>query len=173
MIVALWLLETVAVVALNVAVVAAAATVTDVGTLSVVFVLLNVTTAPPAGAALVRVTVQVELPEVLKAAGAQDKEATPAAAMLLVTVPFVTETGIALPAGEDTTPLLTATDVLLAPAAMVRLTVATTPFEMMPEFNPEATQLYAPVRAKHANVLPAAVRAAPALTEIEVTLEAG
>ena len=59
MIVALWLLETVAVVALNVAVVAAAATVTEAGTVSVVSVLASVTTAPPVGAAWVRVTVHV------------------------------------------------------------------------------------------------------------------
>jgi hypothetical protein len=48
-----------AVVALNVAVVAAAVTVTDAGTVSVAFVLVSVTNAPPAGAALVSVTVHV------------------------------------------------------------------------------------------------------------------
>src|SRR5258705_12799458 len=45
--------------ALNVAVVAAAATVTDTGTVRVVLVFVSVTNAPPAGAALVSVTVQV------------------------------------------------------------------------------------------------------------------
>ena len=49
----------VAVVALKVAVVAAAATVTDAGTVSVGSVLVRVTVAPPVGAAWVRVTVQV------------------------------------------------------------------------------------------------------------------
>jgi hypothetical protein len=53
------LLATVVVVALNVAVVADAATVTDVGTVSVPFVFVSATTAPPAGAACVKVTVQV------------------------------------------------------------------------------------------------------------------
>ena len=48
-----------AVVALNVDVVAAAGTVTDPGTVSVALVLVRVTLAPPAGAALDRVTVQV------------------------------------------------------------------------------------------------------------------
>jgi hypothetical protein len=47
------------VVALNVAVVAAAATVTDTGTVSVVLVFVSVINAPPAGATLVSVTVQV------------------------------------------------------------------------------------------------------------------
>jgi hypothetical protein len=47
------------VVALNVAVVAAAATVTDAGTVSVVVVFVSVTNAPPAGATLDSVTVHV------------------------------------------------------------------------------------------------------------------
>jgi hypothetical protein len=47
------------VVALNVAAVAAAPTVTEPGTVSVALVSVSVTAAPPAGAALVRVTVQV------------------------------------------------------------------------------------------------------------------
>jgi hypothetical protein len=49
----------VAVVALKVAVVAPAATVTDPGTLNVLLVLVSVTSAPPAGADLLSVTVQV------------------------------------------------------------------------------------------------------------------
>ena len=48
-----------AVVALKVAEVAPAATVTDAGTVSTALVLVSVTTAPPAGATLVKVTVQV------------------------------------------------------------------------------------------------------------------
>ena len=44
---------------MNVAVVAAAATVTDTGTVSVVLVFVRVTNAPPVGETLVRVTVQV------------------------------------------------------------------------------------------------------------------
>jgi hypothetical protein len=47
------------VVALNVPVVAAAATVIDAGTVSVGLVLVRVTFAPPGGAALVSVTVHV------------------------------------------------------------------------------------------------------------------
>jgi len=47
------------VVALNVAEMAAAATVTDAGTVRVAFVLVNITAAPPLGAGWVRVTVQV------------------------------------------------------------------------------------------------------------------
>jgi hypothetical protein len=47
------------VVALKVAVLAAVATVTDTGTVSVVLVFVNVTNAPPAGATLLSVTVHV------------------------------------------------------------------------------------------------------------------
>jgi hypothetical protein len=53
------LLLTVVVVALKVAVVAVAATVTDVGTVSVALVFVSVTTAPPVGAACVKVTVHM------------------------------------------------------------------------------------------------------------------
>jgi hypothetical protein len=52
-------LETDVVVALKVAVVAAAATVTEAGTLSMGLVLVSVTFAPPAGAAEGSATVQV------------------------------------------------------------------------------------------------------------------
>jgi hypothetical protein len=48
-----------AAVALNVAVVAPAVTVTDAGTMSEVLLLTSVTVAPPAGAVWVSVTVQV------------------------------------------------------------------------------------------------------------------
>jgi len=53
------LLPTAAVVALKVAVVAAAATATEAGTVSVALVLVRATAAPPVGAAWVKVTVQV------------------------------------------------------------------------------------------------------------------
>jgi hypothetical protein len=57
--VALWSLGIAVVVAVKVAEVAAAATVTDGGTARVALVLVRVTAAPPAGAALLRVTVHV------------------------------------------------------------------------------------------------------------------
>jgi len=56
------LLVRVPVVAVKVAVVAAAATVTEAGTVSAVVLLDSVTEAPPVGAAFVRVTVHVEEP---------------------------------------------------------------------------------------------------------------
>ena len=53
------MLATAAVVVLKLTQVAAAATVTAAGTVSVEFVLVRVTVAPPVGAGSVRVTVQV------------------------------------------------------------------------------------------------------------------
>ena len=52
-------MPTAAVVALNVAELAAAGTVTEAGTVSVALLLDTVTIVPPVGAALLRVTVQV------------------------------------------------------------------------------------------------------------------
>ena len=72
------------VVALNVAVVAAAATVTDAGTVRTKSVLVTATAAPPVGAGWVSVTVQVleELGPSL--AGLQTSEETSTAVRLMV-----------------------------------------------------------------------------------------
>ena len=81
--------------------------------------------------------------------------------------------GCLSPAAEDATVLLTPIAVVATPTAIVRFTTATVPFEMVPAFIPEATQLYVPELAAQVNVLLAAVRAAPALWEIETTLAGG
>ena len=65
---------------MKVAVVAVAATVTDAGTVSVVFVFVRVTNAPPAGATLVRVTVQVLDALCPRLAGLHESEETRAGA---------------------------------------------------------------------------------------------
>ncbi len=73
--VALWLFAMVAAaVALNVAVVAPAATVTEVGTVSKVLLLPSVTATPPVGAAWLIVTVQVDLAPPLRLPGVQEAE---------------------------------------------------------------------------------------------------
>ena len=74
-----------AVVALKVAVMAAAATVTDAGAVRVVLVLVRVTAAPPVGAAWLRVTVQVLEELDPRLVGLQASEVTsPCATMLIV-----------------------------------------------------------------------------------------
>jgi len=78
------LLPMAAVVALKVADIAAAATVTDAGTVSVGLVLVRVTVAPPVGAGWVRVTMQ-ELEELGPTlAGLQASEETSTAVRLMV-----------------------------------------------------------------------------------------
>jgi hypothetical protein len=82
-----WLLETVVVVALKAAEVAAAATVTDAGTVSVGLELAKVMIAPPTGAAAFRVTVQVLEELGPRLAGLQaSEEISPGAARLIVAV---------------------------------------------------------------------------------------
>jgi len=74
------------VVALNVAEVDPAATVTEAGTVSTVLVFVSVTTAPPAGATFVSVTVHV--PEAFgpKLAGQASEETSTGATRLRVAV---------------------------------------------------------------------------------------
>ena len=78
------MLPTAAVVALKVAVIAAAVTVTDAGAVSVALVLVRVTLAPPVGAAWVRVTVQALEAFGPKLVGLQVSEETNTATMLMV-----------------------------------------------------------------------------------------
>jgi len=134
-----------AVVALNVAETVAAGTVTDDGTVRVELVLVSVTMAPPPGAAPVRVTVQVEVLVLFKVAGRQDSDVTVGKTIAPpVTMAPAAESRMACPVGDDAALLLIPITVVVTPAAMVRLTTATVPFEMMPAFIPEATQVYAP-----------------------------
>ncbi len=72
------------VVALNVAVVADAATITEAGTVSVAFVFEIVTLAPPAGAACVRVIVHVLEALAPRLAGLQTNEETRTGATKLI-----------------------------------------------------------------------------------------
>ncbi len=80
MIVALESLLTVVVVTLNVPVATPAATVIEAGTVSTPFVLVSVTSAPPAGATFVNVTVHVLDPFGPKLVGLHDTDDTNTAA---------------------------------------------------------------------------------------------
>jgi hypothetical protein len=168
-----WLLDNAAVVALKVAEDAAGATVTDAGTVRFELVSIRVTIAPEAGAGPLSVTVQVELLKGFRVAGRQDREVTAGNAATTETVPLAAKSGMPVPAGEDAVLLITTIGTVFRPAAIVRFTTATTPFEMIPVFIAEATQVYVPGAPLQVNVLPAAVRAAPELTETEATLAVG
>ena len=80
------MLATAAVVALKVAEVAAAATVTEAGTVRVALVLVRATAAPPVGAAWVRVTVQALEEFDPRLVGLQTSEETSTATRLTVAV---------------------------------------------------------------------------------------
>jgi hypothetical protein len=168
----------VAVVALKVADEAPAATVTDVGMLRAELVLVKVTMEPPVGAAWLSVTVQVELLELLRVVGRQDRERTVGKGGLLfaappVTVPPVAKTTMPPPVGEDAALLVIPIAVVVNPAAIVRFTTPTAPFEMALAFIAEATQENVPTPPKQFNDLPAAVIAVPEFTEMETTLAGG
>jgi hypothetical protein len=172
------LLAMAAVVALKVADEAPAATVTDVGTVRVELVLVRVTMAPPVGAACVSVTVQVELLELLRVVGRQDRELTVGKGGLLfaappVTVPPVAKSTMPLPVGEAAALLLIPIAVVVKPAAIVRFTTPTAPFEMVLALIADATQENVPTPPKQFNDLPAAVIAVPEFTEMETTLAGG
>jgi hypothetical protein len=131
-----------------------------------------VTLAPPAGAAPLSVTVQVEPIELLMLAGLQDKDLTAGRAPP-VTAPPVDESAMAVPEGDAAKLLPIAIEVLMTSTAMVRSTTATVPFEMVPEFMPDTRQVYLPEPGKQFKVLEALLDAAPAVAEIEATLAAG
>lgn len=171
-IVALELLVTVVVVPLKVADVAPAATVTDAGTVSAESLLVNVTLAPPLGAAPLSVTVQVELIELLMLAGLQDRELTVGKAPP-VTVPPVDERAMLVPEGDAATPPLIWIAVAVRSGAIVRFTTATVPFEMIAEFMADTRHLYVPLPGKQFSVLEALMEAVPGVAEIETTLAAG
>jgi hypothetical protein len=149
-----------------------AVTVTDPGTVSVELVLDKVTPAPPVGATPLSVTVHVEVPELVKLVGVQERDPTPGEAPP-VTIPPVAERGRLVPAAEAAKPLVIGIDVEVALVVMTRFSTATLPFEMMPAFMPETKHVYVPVPTRQLSVLPAADDAAPAVAEIEATLAGG
>ena len=64
-------------------------------------------------------------------------------------------------------------DVVVTPTAMTIFIVATVPFEMIPEFEPETIQVYVPEDPEQLKVLDALVDAAPGIAEIDTTLAVG
>jgi hypothetical protein len=94
--VAVWSKEMVPAVAVNVADVAPAATVTEAGTERSVLSLLSETAAPPEGAALERVTVQELVPAGLRLVGVQESVLTWGKDCCMVTVPLLPAETVAI-----------------------------------------------------------------------------
>src|SRR5271167_1690739 len=86
-----------------------------------------------------------------------------------VTTPPVGRTRIRLPKADEAALLLRPTEVADTPAAIVKSTYATAPFEIAVVFIPEAKHVTAPKLAKQFSVLPAPAADGPAVTVNAVT----
>lgn len=151
-------------VAVNVAVLAPDATVTDAGTFSAALLLLN-DTAVAAAAAALSVTVQVLDAAPERVVGLHVTELRIGVEIApTVTVPPVPPRGNAIPDGEDATPFVIVSDDVRKAAILM---LAAMPSAIGVEFVPYATQVYHPVDAAHVSVFPAAVNTAPAVAVME------
>jgi hypothetical protein len=159
-----WLLAMeAAAVALNVAVVAPAATVTEAGTASEALLLARVTLDPPVGAALFNITVQLAAELALRFPGLHVRDETVGTMM----VPFApADTGSASPVASTPIGFVIATAVVTAFAARVSWTLATIPVAIVLVFTPVSRQVNEPDAEAQYMVLPAAVAAGPVPAEI-------
>ena len=161
------------VVALKLAVLAPAATVTEAGTVKAAMLLERVMIAPPVGAAPLRVTVQAEVELEPKEVGEQVKlEIVPVAGAKTEIEPPVPEIAVPIPVGDDpAVPVMVrGATVPLAAVPSVTVAVATVPLPITVAFMPLATQVTDPLAAPQDTVLPAAVRAGPAAKLMEAML---
>jgi len=153
-------------VAVNWAVVAPAATLTDAGSVTAVLLLVKVMAVAAVAAAL-SVTVQVLDDAPVSDAGVHATALRIGTAeVVTVTVPPVANRGTAVPVGVDVSPVaIVRADVWVA----VTATVATTPSAMAVAFMPSAIHVYVPLPWLQVSVFPAPVSAAPAVAEMAVT----
>ena len=166
-----WLALTLPAVAVKVAVVEPAATVTDAGTVRAALLTETATVAPPVGAAIESVAVQVEVDPEATLAGEHCRAETvgrtvivPPEPETIKSIPFV-KAPMAFVIGSEIVPLLV--------DARVAVATATTPLAIELEFRPLATQVTDPAAELQFRVSPAAVRAAPAAMVSEVTALVG
>ncbi len=129
-------------------------TVTLAGTVATAGDALIATTAPPLGAAAVRLTVQVEPAEGLTEVGLQERLLR-AAVWVMVTVPPDAEVAIAAPFKSAETPLAswTVEELSVVELARSRVTVATTSFEIDEVFSPQTMQVAVPEELVQESVL--------------------
>ena len=140
---ALWFALTEAACAVKPTLVAPAGTVAEAGTVKLELLSEIVTEAPPAAAAALRVTVQLDVPGVLIVVGLQVNALSVAAGGVTGAVmdPPVPEMAKAVPEGSTADVFVTLMAVLEIPAAIVALTIATTPLAIVVAFNPLTTQV--------------------------------
>ena len=147
--------------AVKLAVVAPAATVTDAGTVSEAL-LTESATVPPV--VCDTVTVQVEVPPDCTVDGVHCSDETVVAGCVTVTVPPLPVIPRFVPSGNAAIALVIGIDSTLPVAAKETLTVATatTPLAIAVEFIPETRQRIAPALGAQLSDLLAAVNAGPA-----------
>jgi hypothetical protein len=149
-----------------------AATITDGGTARLVLLLLSATVVPPLGAALLRVTVQLDVPGVGIEDGLQTTERKLCGLPTVTTPPDPFTTPLS-PAGVAATVLVKPMLTVPEETEGVTLIVATTPSLISVAFNPLATHTDpAPFGTQFTDLL-VELRALPALTELEVTSDGG
>jgi hypothetical protein len=136
---AVWVLAITPAVALKVPVVVPAATVTEAGVVSNVLPLDTETAVPPAGAGLVRVTVQLLVAPEARLEGLQPSVDKPRVRTVIVLpVPVM---AMPVPVGSEPIVFVRPTLVVPAAGAIVVLTVAITPLAITVEFMPVATHM--------------------------------
>ena len=135
--IAVWLLAIVPAVAVKVAVVLAAATVTEAGTVNAAALSDSVTVAPPV---FDTVTVQVDVPPVLRDAGVQLSALRVGGGGGNVPMPPTPLMGSVVPPAVVPNVFATLIVVLATPGAIVTLTTATTPFCITPVLTPYSRQ---------------------------------
>lgn len=138
-IVALWLVLTVAALAANGAELEPAATVMDDGTVSAESLLLNATAAPPVGAAPLSETEQFEVAGVTTEDELQESPLTVTGVATEIPPPVLVA-AIAAPTDEEAVALVNPRLSVPAVAETVTSTVATTPSGIAVWFTPEAIQ---------------------------------
>jgi hypothetical protein len=161
------------VVAVKPAVVAPAPTVTAAGTLRTALLEERVTAAPPAGAALLSVTVQEDVPPEITEAGPQARAVVVTVGVVTVIVPPVPVTEAVVPSDRLPITLLSGIENELVPDESARFRTATVPVPIEAAFIPDARQVTVPAPGLQLSVLPADVRADPAAAFIDVTLTVG
>jgi hypothetical protein len=145
------------------------------GTVIALFELVVDTVSPPVGAAPLRVTVQLDVPGAFTGEGEHETAVgVTACGCGIVTVPFDPVDGMLVPlASDETVPVSdNCVDLSVVFDATVTVACATTPLAITLVLRPNAMQVTPPLTGEQETLLPAAVAADPAATEIlEMSVE--
>lgn len=158
-------------VAVNVADVDPAGTVTEAATGSVLLLLDRATAVPPLGAACASATVQVEVAPEVKLVGEHCSEDKLGCQFATVMLPEAADMVAAAPLAKAAQGPLTTMGTVgpLVSGARVTVTVATMQLPIVTSFNPTVKHMTEPLTELQLSVLPALASAGPAATTTELT----